>query len=208
MKTTTFKNLIRTTILAATICASQVYSTQSLSANNNFAETTSIGSGAQLKVRPVKQETNQCVPTSASMMLALKGWNYPPRQIKLATKNQPYYGPNTPFNDFTMTKLGELKKGLDMLGHKNWRTGAYKETDVGLRQGLSDIKNSLKMGKPVLITVGMHAVVICGFDDDSQLFTIADPGTGSVGTYTYSSMNSVWTSRIGRLVLRGALFMN
>lgn len=192
MNTTTFKNLIKSSVLASLILTSQLFA----------------GERTQLKVRPVKQETNLCVPTSASMMLALKGWNYPPRQIKLATKNQPYYGPNTPFNDFTMTNLGELKKGLDMLGQKNWRTGAYKGDAAGLAKGMLDIKASLKMGKPVLLAVGMHAVVICGFDDDSQLFTVADPGTGSVGTYTYSSMNSVWTSRMGRLVVRGALFMN
>lgn len=192
MNTTTFKNLIKSSVLAALILTSQLFA----------------GERAQLKVRPIQQETNLCVPTSASMMLALKGWNYPPRQIKLATKNKPYFGPNTPFNDFTMTNFGDLKKGLDTLGHKNWRTGAYKGTDAGLRQGLSDIKNSLKMGKPVLISVGIHAVVICGFDDDSQLFTVADPATGSVVTYAYSSMNSAWASRMGRLVLRGALFMN
>ena len=207
MKTTTFKNLIRTTILAATICASQVYSTHSLSANNNFAETTSIGSGAQLKVRPVKQEPNQCAPTSASMMLAFNGWNYPPRQIKLATKNKPYYGPNTPFNDFTMTSFGDLKKGLSNLG-QNWRTGSYKGDAAGLAQGMQDIKASLKMGKPVMLAVGFHVVVVCGFDDDNKLFTIADPGTGSIGTYAYSSMESIWNYRAQRINLRGALFMN
>lgn len=191
MNTTTFKNLIKSSVLAAIILTSQLFA----------------GERTQLKVRPIQQETNQCAPTSASMMLALRGWNYPPRQIKLATKNKPYYGPNTPFNDFTMTSFGELKKGLLTLGH-NWRTGSYKGDQAGLEKGMLDIKASLRMGKPVLLAVGLHAVVICGFDDDSQLFTVANPGTGLVGTYPYTSMNSVWTSRIGRLVVRGALFMN
>jgi uncharacterized protein YvpB len=192
MKPTTFKNIIKTSVLAAAIFASQLFA----------------GEREQLKVRPIVQELNQCVPTSASMMLALRGWNYPPRQIKLATKNKPYYGPNTPFNDYTLTTLGELKKGLDILGQKNWRTSAYKPTYSGLQQGLVDIKNSLKMGKPVLIAVGRHAVVVCGFDDDNQLFTIANPTNGSIVTYQYSSMDSVWRSSSGKLVLRGALFMN
>ena len=64
------------------------------------------------------------------------------------------------------------------------------------------------MGKPVLIAVGRHAVVVCGFDDDNQLFTIANPTNGSIVTYQYSSMDSVWRSASGKLVLRGALFMN
>jgi hypothetical protein len=108
MKTTTFKNIIKTSVLAVAILASQLFA----------------GEREQLKVRPIVQELNQCVPTSASMMLALHGWNYPPRHIKLATKNKPYYGPSTPFSDYTMTTLGDLKKGLDFLGQKNWRTGA------------------------------------------------------------------------------------
>ena len=191
MKNNTLKNLIRTTILAAAISASQLFA----------------GESAQLKVKPIKQEPEQCIPTSASMMLALNGWNYPPRQIKLATKNKPYYGPNTPFNDFTMTSLGDLKKGLSTLG-QNWRTGAYKGDAAGLTKGMQDIKASLKNGKPVLLGVGLNAVVVCGFDDDNKLFTIADPGTGSIGTYAYSSMESIWNYRAQRVNLRGALFMN
>lgn len=191
MKTNTFNNIIKTSVLAAVIFASQLFAREA----------------TQLKVKPIKQETNQCVPTGASMMLALYGWNYPPRQIKLATKNQPYYGPNTPFNDFTMTNFGDLKKGLLTLGH-NWRTGSFPGTEAGLQKGISQIKDSLRMGKPVLIVVGRHAVVVCGFNDYSMLFTIADPATGSTTTYPYSSMGSIWGTKTGRVVLRGALFMN
>lgn len=136
-----------------------------------------------------EQEYMLCVPTSASIMLDKFGWNYPPRQIKLATLRKPWYGQSSPFNHWTPMTLGDLFNGLDYLGIKNWRIGFYANQEFD--NGLNEIKASIRQGNPVLIVVTYggpvgHAMAVCGYDDANQRLIINDPGNRKPGIVYYS----------------------
>jgi hypothetical protein len=136
-----------------------------------------------------EQEYMLCVPTSASIMLDKFGWNYPPRQIKLATLRKPWYGQSTPFNNWTPMSIGDLFRGFDYLGIKNWRIGFYDSTEFDI--GLNDIKESIRQGNPVMIIVTYggpvgHAMAVCGYDDANQRLIINDPANRKPGIVYYS----------------------
>jgi hypothetical protein len=136
-----------------------------------------------------EQEYMLCVPTSASIMLNKFGWNYPPRQIKLATMRLPWYGPSTPFNHWTPMGLGALLDGLDYLGIKNWRIGWYSQDEY--QRGLDELKASIRQGNPVMIIVSYggpvaHAMAVCGYDDVNKRLIINDPGARTPGVVYYS----------------------
>jgi hypothetical protein len=154
-----------------------------------------------------EQEYMLCVPTSASIMLDKFGWNYPPRQIKLATLRKPWYGPSTPFNYWTPMTIGSLFDGLEYLGIKNWRFGFYNNSEFNI--GLNDIKESIRQGNPVMIIVTYggpigHAMVICGYDDANQRLIINDPGNRKPGIvyYSYSDLRDKnWLTSGYRMVV-------
>ena len=75
-----------------------------------------------LNVKHQVQETMLCLPTSASMMLSKLGWNFHPRQIKLASLGKTWYGPSAPFNDFTGMSFMGLQTALQKLGQKGMCT--------------------------------------------------------------------------------------
>jgi len=154
-----------------------------------------------------EQEYMLCVPTSASIMLDKFGWNYPPRQIKLATLRKPWYGQSTPFNNWTPMSIGDLFRGFDYLGIKNWKIGFYDSTEFDI--GLNDIKESIRQGNPVLIVVTYggpvgHAMAVCGYDDANQRLIINDPGNRKPGIvyYSYSDLrNKNWFTGGYRMVV-------
>lgn len=169
-----------------------------------------VPSYVKLNVKHQMQEYLLCVPTSASMMASSSGWNYPPRQIKLATLGLPWYGQNTPFNYWTTTSVNSLFAGLAYLNIKNWRSEFYNISDF--QKGLDEIKESLRRGYPVMILIWYsptfgHAMVVSGYDDRSQMLIMNDPAIHAPGTayFTYNSLrDNYWKNRLG---YRGAVFM-
>jgi hypothetical protein len=154
-----------------------------------------------------EQEHMLCVPTSASIMLDKFGWNYPPRQIKLATLRKPWYGSSTPFSYWTPMTIGSLFDGLEYLGIKNWRFGFYSNSEFNI--GLNDIKESIRQGNPVMIIVTYggpigHAMVICGYDDANQRLILNDPANRKPGIvyYSYSDLRDKnWLTSGYRMVV-------
>jgi hypothetical protein len=140
-----------------------------------------------------EQEHMLCVPTSASIMLNKFGWNYPPRQIKLATLRKPWYGQSTPFNNWTPMSLWDILDGMDYLNIKTWNIGWWHLADF--QKGLDAIKSSVRMGYPVMIVVTFggpigHAMAVCGYDDVNQRLIMNDPANKSPGIvyYSYASL--------------------
>jgi hypothetical protein len=167
-----------------------------------------IPSRSSINIVHQKQERNLCVPTSASMMLSKFGWNYPPRQIKLASLNMPYYGSNTPFNHWTGMSTLELMNGIRYIGITTWRTEFFLLSDFD--NALKEIKSSVSSGYPVMILVTIanvgHALVVSGYDDTTQKIKVNDPAMKFPGItyYSYSQLKTVWSNRFAR---RGAVFM-
>ena len=165
----------------------------------------------KLNVNHQMQESRLCYPTSASMLLSTKGWNYPPRQIKLATMGYVWYGPNTPFSYWSPMSTSQLFSGLNFLGVKGWRSEHYTLTDF--QKGLDEIKDSLRKGFPVIILVWYgsgigHAMVVSGYDDRNQRLIVNDPGMSAPGIayYSYVSLrDSYWRNFFN---MRSLVFMN
>ena len=165
----------------------------------------------EVKMTDQRQEALQCVPTGASMMLSSKGWNYPPRQIKLLSLNKPYYGPTTPFNYFTGTNYAQLKTALDQLGQK-WTSVTFKNDAAGWTAGLNRFKDSINRGYPVLIHVSLtrgigHAMVVKGYDDETQTLIVSDPGDAKTKYFAYKDIAGIWNLTHSRINLRSCMFM-
>ena len=168
----------------------------------------------KLDLNHITQERNLCVPTCASMMLAKFGWNYPPRQLKLMTLNKSYYGPRTPFSDFTTMKFVDLINALRAKAKINWHERLYSETRQGFQNGLNDIKISLRKGYPVMIGLDVskegHAVVVCGVDEKNKRLIVNDPLLKSPGvkTLSYSDLQYFyWSNKTFKSKTRSAVFM-
>jgi hypothetical protein len=165
---------------------------------------------AKIDIKHQLQEPNLCAPTSASMMLSKFGWNYPPRQIKLASLGLPYYGPSTPFNYWTGINMKSLLKGLSSIGINSWKHETYSLGDF--QKGLDDIKNSIRRGYPVMLLVWYsprhgHAMVVSGFDDVKQRLIVNDPGRVSPGIdyHNYADLrDKLWKNVFS---IRNVVFM-
>ena len=165
-----------------------------------------------LNVKHQVQETMLCMPTSASMMLSKLGWNFHPRQIKLASLGKTWYGPSAPFNDYTgMTFMG-LQTALQKLGQKAMCT-TYSDQNFTI--GLEDIKNSIRRGYPVVLgtTVQVyygHAVLVIGFDEKNKTVVIDNPAYQAPGIvyYSYDDLkNKYWNNKFFGSTSRSVLFM-
>jgi uncharacterized protein YvpB len=165
-----------------------------------------------LSVKHQIQETMLCLPTSASMMLSKLGWNFHPRQIKLASLGKTWYGPSAPFNDYTgMTFMG-LQTALQKLGQKGMCT-TYSDQNFTI--GLEDIKNSIRRGYPVIIgtTVQVyygHAVLVIGFDEKNKRVVIDNPAYQAPGIvyYSYDDLkNKYWNNKFFGSTSRSVFFM-
>lgn len=158
-----------------------------------------------------RQEHNLCVPTGASMMLSSKGWNYPPRQIKLLSLNKPYYGPTTPFNYFTGMNYTQLITALNQIGQR-WTSVTFKNDAAGWTAGLNRFKDSINRGYPVLINVSLgrglgHAMVVKGYDDEKQILIVSDPGDAKTKYFAYKDIAGIWNLLHSRVNLRNCMFM-
>lgn len=165
-----------------------------------------------LNVKHQVQETMLCMPTSASMMLSKLGWNFHPRQIKLASLGKTWYGPSAPFNDYTgMTFMG-LQTALQKLGIRSMCT-TYSDQNFTI--GLEDIKNSIRRGYPVVLgtTVQVyygHAVLVIGFNEKNKTVVIDNPAYQAPGVvyYSYDDMkNKYWNNKFYGATSRSVLFM-
>ena len=165
-----------------------------------------------LNVKHQVQETMLCMPTSASMMLSKLGWNFPPRQIKLASLGKTWYGPSAPFNDYTGMSFMGLQTALQKLGQKGMCT-TYSDQNFTI--GLEDIKNSIRRGYPVIIgtTVQVyygHAVLVIGFDEKNKRVVIDNPAYRAPGIvyYSYDDLkNKYWNNKFFGSTSRSVFFM-
>jgi hypothetical protein len=165
-----------------------------------------------LIVKHQVQESMLCMPTSASMMLSKLGWNFPPRQIKLASLGKTWYGPNAPFSDYTGMSFMQLQTALQKLGIRSMAT-SYSDQNFAI--GFEDIKNSIRRGYPVVLgttyygTVG-HAVLVIGFDERNKKVIIDNPAYKAPGIeyYSYDDMkNKYWNNKFYGQTTRTVLFM-
>jgi hypothetical protein len=174
---------------------------------------------SRINVPHQRQETLLCVPTSTSMMLNKIGFNYPPRQIKLATLDKPYYGPSAPFSAYTPMSISGLMHGLKKLGITTWKSKHYFNSEFD--RGFSEIKASISTGKPVLMIATMrsrssgsiygHAMVISGYDDRRQRLYLIDPDIPRPGLRMISYLEfqrDYWHNGFGGLTSRSVVFMN
>lgn len=148
-----------------------------------------FGSSAQIQLNHQRQERNLCVPTSASIALNKFGQNYTPRHIKVLTRGGTY-DPSKPFNDFTTTTYSSLVGGLQRVGIR-WNMQIFSNDASGFQQGMEKIKNSIKYGYPVLISMSLgpgngHCVVVSGFNDFTKVVTYVDPAFPAPGVKQFS----------------------
>jgi hypothetical protein len=169
-----------------------------------------LPSSAKINITHQQQEHALCLPTSASMTLSKRGFNYPPRQIKLASLGEPWNGTSTPFNHWTPMSVRGLFDAFTYLKVSGFRSTFYHEVD--LENGLRDIKRAIHLGYPVIILVTYpgnygHAMAVSGYDDSRQHLIMNDPNLKDPGIayYSYNSLKSLWSNVFST---RGAIFCN
>lgn len=174
------------------------------------------GRSAWLPLRHQLQETNLCVPTSASIILDYFGRQVSPREIKELSMGR-HYSPDKPFKDFTITLFSDLIWGLHGIGY-SWKEKDYPDNLNGLQQGLTEIEHSLDAGIPVMIdttpvrghtsSVAGHTFVVAGYSVSQQVFYVVDPNLPAPGTrvVAFQELESIWNSRSVNFDKRAAVF--
>jgi hypothetical protein len=174
------------------------------------------GHSAWIPLRYQEQESNLCVPTSASIILEYFGEQVSPRELKELSMGR-RYSPDMPFNDFTITLFRDLIFGLHSIGY-SWKEIDFPDNRKGLQQGLSQIEHSLDAGIPVMIdtthvrgnrsTVAGHTFVIAGYSVSAEALYVVDPTLPSPGTrvVTFQELESMWNSRSVNFDKRAAVF--
>ncbi len=168
-------------LVIATICTSALVSAQD----------------KMLYLTHIRQETNLCVPTSASMILSYLGKPHPPREIKNWSRNIDY-DPTRPFNDFTATFFPDLISGLARHG-VNWHTHLFLNDDIGFANGVQLMLIQISHDRPVMIDTtlyGGHTFVISGFRNNGQIFVAVDPNLPAPGIREISLdyLKEIWNS--------------
>jgi hypothetical protein len=189
MKTNKIKNLILSTLIAVTAITSQVSASQIVG-----GPPATVGEIVQLRVTPVWHQPNLCMPACASMMLSTFGWNYHQREIKLLSLNKPYYGLKAPFSDYTPMTPDQLVYAVSKINQK-WTTVYYNDHPELYDAYLNGIKNSLRKGYPVLVGIGLHAIIVTGFNDSKKTITVVDPAcnvTRSKFVHSYEYFEKIW----------------
>lgn len=151
-----------------------------------------------LPVPHQRQEDWLCVPTAASMVLAWRGEQRSPRELKQLSRGLPY-DPQAPFTDHTLTFFRDLLQGLKTLGH-DWQEVSFRTDRAGFQQGLETIRQQLQQDCPVLVDTslfGGHTLVVAGFDDTRQQLWMVDPHVDAPGwrVLPYLAFETVWHSR-------------
>ena len=174
------------------------------------------GQSAWIPVSHQRQETNLCVPTSASIILNYFGQQVSPREIKELSMGRQYF-PDQPFDDFTLTLFRDLISGLHTIGY-SWKEIDYPDDPKGLRQGLAAIEHSLDAGIPVMIDttpirgrrlpVEGHTFVVAGYSVAQQALYAVDPNRPAPATrvINFQELESIWNSRSVNFDKRGAVF--
>lgn len=184
---------------------------------NEFSPPPNIaGQSAWLPLRYQDQESNLCVPTSASIILDYFGSQVSPRRIKELSMGRDY-SPGEPFNDFTITLFRDLISGLHRIGY-SWKEKDYPDNLNGLQQGLAEIEHSLDHGIPVMIDttrirghssgVAGHTFVVAGYSVSRQALYVVDPNITAPGTRVvgFQELESIWNSRSVKFDERAAVF--
>ena len=133
-----------------------------------------------------------CVPVSASMVLRYIGKDVEPADLKhRAVSHKPKYKRNRNF-----TYWADMNVALRSIGER-WTIRDYPKTESGFRQGLNDIRRSLRRGRPVLIDVHLregHTFVVAGFSDEEEAVYIRDPLLTSqrARILKYADLRSDW----------------
>jgi hypothetical protein len=168
------------------------------------------GATAWIPVRHQRQETNLCVPTSASMILDYFGDSLSPREIKVLSRGQAYE-PDASFTDFNITFFRDLINGLARRGYA-WREKDYSPDATGLRKGLIDIERSLDTRIPVMIDTsppeGPHTFVISGYSKRDHVYYAVDPSREAPGLRLVEAteLASIWNSQGVGSNVRAAVF--
>ena len=133
-----------------------------------------------------------CVPVSACMVLRYFGKDVEPADLKhRAESHKPEHKRNRNF-----TYWADMNVALRSIG-EHWTIRNYRKTESGFRQGLNDIRRSLRRGRPVLIDVHLregHTFVVAGFSDEDEVVYIRDPllTSGSARILKYADLRSDW----------------
>lgn len=167
------------------------------------------GAGAYIELNHQKQETNLCVPSTASMVLGRSGRVISPREIKLLASNKRQRR-NQEFDDFTATMFVDLIAGLSKIGIR-WEQRTYRDNKHGFRDGLKEMKAALDKGLPVLTDTslyGGHTFAVVGYDEAKQQIIAIDPAIDGPGlrVLAYDEFEDIWNSRGVGFNGRGAVF--
>jgi hypothetical protein len=168
-----------------------------------------LGVSAYIELSHQQQETNLCVPTSASMVLHHTGTTLSAREIKVLSSNK-RQGRNQEFNDFTATMFADLIAGLSKIG-VHWEQRTYRNLKSGFRDGLQDLKAALDGGSPVLTDTslyGGHTFAVVGYDEVQEHIIVVDPAIAAPGlrVILYDDFQGIWNSRGVGFNGRGAVF--
>jgi uncharacterized protein YvpB len=175
-----------------------------------FTPPTSVArQSAWLPVAQIRQETNLCVPTSASMVLDYYGYTYSPREIKVWSRGQEFE-PGQAFNDFTITYFSDLISGMRV--HQiAWTAASFSNDDSGFENGIREIEKQIDEGKPVLVDTSLytgHTFVVDGYDLAKDVLIIADPFIDAPGIREISleDFSVLWNSTKVGSNIRAAIF--
>ena len=167
------------------------------------------GKSAWIPLHFQGQETNLCVPTSASIVLNYFGDEVSPREIKELSMGKKY-SPDQPFDDFTITMFRDLISGLHKLGY-SWNEFDYADDIKGFWEGVAQVQSSLDAGVPVLIdtstSVG-HTFVATGYSDADQSLYVIDPSLPAPGirVVSFQELRNIWNSSSVGFDKRAAVF--
>jgi len=126
------------------------------------------------------------------MVLKYFGVDVEPAKLKrLAEGHKPENQRNTEF-----TYWADMQVALRQVGQR-WRIRNYAKTDGGFQDGLREIRQALRKGRPVLIDVHLgegHTFVVIGFNDDKKIVYIRDPLLRSkqVRILSYENLRMDW----------------
>ncbi len=147
------------------------------------------GRFAFLSMRHVEQGYNMCAPTAAAMALGYYHGTPPdPYTIKANSTGATEVG--------TGTAWDHLMIGVHTVSGRRWTFRSFPLSDAGFDEGLPVLRDELDAGRPPLIDLGPHTVVLCGYDAEQRIVYILNPAYPFPGlhTLTYDQLRERWHS--------------
>ena len=147
------------------------------------------GAFAFLAMRHVEQGYNMCAPTAAAMALGYYLGSPPdPYAIKANATGATEVGTGTAW-DFLMI-------GVKTVSGRSWSFRSFPLSDAGFEEGFPVLLAELDAGRPPLIDLGPHTVVLCGYDAAPRIVYILNPAYPFPGvhTLTYDQLRERWHS--------------